>query len=487
MLEFTGKSTGGREIRMRPPYLSTSPPRGNPMKRQLALSPMFSAFGAIVAGGLLLSTTGCGALSAMANPKVAWAITDPAPMSVVVRRADAASTTSQEVDRLLTKTPTSTDSAWLAQVGPDPKDAASELKALTQDPMYMKSHARVVAAEVWTHTLPGVTNDQGDKPNILAAIDPDLGDSYAQIMGKKVEIAGVKALIDQEKQALDAKDITPDDKKEHQATEDKLEKMLSKSEDDVAPLEKKFLDEAKTASAKAPSDVKAKFAPAVANLLQAVDDADIANSAAAVRYPLALKSVLDSAKEMAPIFVADVIEEKTGTRPAGQLNVGVTLDGSNVTLTMSGVSPSVMGSLDVGAVTKEAMDREQKWVTHAIGLLPFISSTKETLSFEHDVLSDLLDGLTSGGGTKVVAVAIPAFDSKEVTMAIPKPRAAKIAVGGASGGAGAKVDARVDAKLDVKGGAAKGGAKVDPKKPGAKAPAKGADKKVDHKGAKATK
>ena len=61
------------------------------MKRQLALSPMFSAFGGLLASGLMLTmTTGCGPLSAFANPKVAWAIQDPAPMSVVVRRADAA-------------------------------------------------------------------------------------------------------------------------------------------------------------------------------------------------------------------------------------------------------------------------------------------------------------------------------------------------------------------------------------------------------------
>jgi hypothetical protein len=463
------------------------------MKRQLALSPTFSTFGGLLGAGLLLSTaTGCGTLSAFANPKVAWAIQDPAPMSVVVRRADAANTTSQEVDRLLTKTPTSTDSAWLAQVGPDPKDAAAELKALSQDPMYMKSHARVVAAEVWMRTLPGVTNDQGDKANILAAIDPALGDSYADIMGKKVEIAGVKALIDQEKAALDAKDITPDDKKEHQTTEEKLEKMLSKSEDDVAPLAKKFLDDAKAASAKASPDVKAKFAPAIANLLQAVDDADISNSAAAVRYPLALRSILDSAKEMAPVFVADVIEEKTGTRPTGQLDVGVTLDGSKVALTLTGVSPSVMGSLNVGDVTSAALDREQKWVTHAIALLPYIGSTKETLSFEHDVLADLLDGF---GGTKVVAV-----DSKEVTMAVAKPRAAKVVTTGGSvsakadakGGAAVKAG-KGDAKADAKGDAKKVGAKPDDKKAPAKAddkkaPAKGDDKKTDDKkSAKATK
>ena len=55
--------------------------------------------------GLLFIMTGCGALGAMANPKVAWAIQDPAPMSVVVRRADAAEATAKQVDRILTSTP----------------------------------------------------------------------------------------------------------------------------------------------------------------------------------------------------------------------------------------------------------------------------------------------------------------------------------------------------------------------------------------------
>jgi hypothetical protein len=457
------------------------------MNRKLALSPMFSAFGSLLGTSILLSlTTGCGTLSAFANPKVAWAIQDPAPMSVVVRRADAASTTATEVERLLTKTPTSSDSAWLAQVGPDPKDAAAELKALTMDPMYMKSKARVISAEVWIRTLPGITNDQGDKPNILAAIDPDLGDSYSQIMAKKVEIAGEKALIEQEETAIDDKNTSADDKKEHQATEDKLEKMVSKSEDEVAPLEKKFLDAVKTASKKVPADVQAKFAPAIANLLQAVDDADIANSAAAVRYPLAIRSILDSAKEMAPIFVADIIEEKTGSRPAGQLDVSVTLDGTKVTLDIKGLTKAQLGSIDVGDVTAQAIDREQKWVTHAVGLLPFIGTTKETLSFEHEVLADLMDGF-GGSATKVVAVVIPAFDSKEVTIAVPKPRAAKVVAGGASVSAkvDAKADVKVDAKADVKGSAAGKATGKAPavkgapdKKPADKGDTKG---KVDHK------
>jgi hypothetical protein len=388
-------------------------------------------------------------MSAMANPKVAWAVTDPAPMSVVVRRADAANTTATEVERLLTKTPISADSTWLAQVGPDPKDAASELKALTQDPMYMKSRARVVSAEVWTRTLPGVQNDQGDKPNLLAAIDPDLGDSYAQIMAKKNEIAGEKALIEQEKAAIDDKNTSADDKKEHQATEEKLEKMVSAAEDEVAPLAKKFLEAAKVASKNASPDIKAKFAPAVANLLAAVDDADIANSAAAIRYPLAIRSILDSAKEMAPVFVADVIEEKTGSRPPGQLDVTVTLDGTKVTLAVKGLTSAQLGAISVDDVTAQAMDREQKWVTHAVGLLPYIGQTKETLSFEHDVLADLMDGF-GGGSSSAVAVVIPAFDSKEVTMAVAKPRAAKVVATGATVSVSADAKASAGGKAGVK-------------------------------------
>ena len=50
-------------------------------------------------GTLLATSTGCGAIAAAANPKVAWAISDPAPMSVVVRRADVAEKTAQQVDR----------------------------------------------------------------------------------------------------------------------------------------------------------------------------------------------------------------------------------------------------------------------------------------------------------------------------------------------------------------------------------------------------
>src|SRR5579863_1763702 len=83
--------------------------------------------------GMLFLMTGCGMLSAVANPKVAWALQDPAPMSVVVRRADAAEATAKQVDRILTSTPADPTSDWLKNVAPKPEDAAGELKALEDE------------------------------------------------------------------------------------------------------------------------------------------------------------------------------------------------------------------------------------------------------------------------------------------------------------------------------------------------------------------
>ena len=239
------------------------------------------------AGTLLSATTGCSLLSAAGNPKVLWAINEPAPMYVVVRRADIAAVTTKEVDRLLTATPTGADSDWVKNVGPDPKVAAGEMKAISQDPMYSSSHARVLAAEVWIRTLPSVQSSGGDKPNLLAAIDPSLGDSYASIMAKKQEIAALDAKVEEEKAAASADGVTPEDKKTHGDAATKAKEDESKAKAEVDPLAQKFLASVKETAAKVPADQQAKFAPAVANLLQALDDADLANSAAAVRYPLA--------------------------------------------------------------------------------------------------------------------------------------------------------------------------------------------------------
>jgi hypothetical protein len=379
--------------------------------------------------GLLFIMTGCGALSAMANPKVAWAIQDPAPMSVVVRRADAAEATAKQVDRILTATAASPDADWLQTVGPKPADAASEVKAIKAEPMYAKSHARVVPAEVWARTLADIRSNAGSSPNLLAMISSDLAEAYAAISAKEADIADAKAQIATEKAANDAKDVSDEDKKTHEKTIDDLKEQISKLEDDVNPLRKKFLAAAKDAAQKTPGTARDAVGPVLVNLRQAVDDASIADGAAAVRYAFALKSLPDSVMEVVPVIVADIVEDQTGSRPImNGFKPDVKLDGMDVKLTLNGLSQDDLGKLSLGDLTKEAVSRTTKWVVHAVTLLAAVSSTKDALSFEEDTLDALLDGFTASGWKKAAAATIPGGDDPKVaSAAAAKPHARKMA------------------------------------------------------------
>jgi hypothetical protein len=379
--------------------------------------------------GLLFIMTGCGALGAMANPKVAWAIQDPAPMSVVVRRADAAGATATQVDRILTATAASPDAGWLRTVGPKPEDAAGEVKAIKSEPMYAKSHARVVPAEVWARTLADIQSTGGSSPNLLALISSDLADAYAAISAKEADIADAKAQIETEKAAQDAKDVSDEDKKEHDKNIDELKKKVSGLEDEVDPLRKKFLAAAKDAAQKAAANARDAVGPVLVNLRQAVDDASIADGAAAVRYPLALKSLPDSVLEVVPVIVADIVEEQTGSRPImNGFKPDVKLDGMDVKLTLNGLSPDDLGKLSLGDLTTEAISRTKKWVIHAVTLIAAVSSTKDQLSFEQDTLDALLEGFTANGWKRTAAATIPGGDDARVASAkAAKPHAHKAA------------------------------------------------------------
>jgi hypothetical protein len=353
---------------------------------------------ALVMGTLLSTATGCGTLGAMANPKIAWAVQDPAPLTVVVRRADAAAATSKEIDRLLTSTPANADSDWVGKVAPSADDTKGSLKVLGDMPIYKTSKARVVSSEVWVRTLPGVKSDNGQFPNLLAEVDPALGDSYAKIMSKRKDIADLKTQIGTESDAASAKGVSDADKKSHQETIDGLKKQLSKAEDEVEPLQKQFLKDAVVSAGKASGDVKGKVGVAFFSLRQAADDADIANGAAAVRYPLALPGIKDALLDQVNIIIGDIVEEKTGHRPIlSGFKPGVSLEGGNVTLTLNGIPVNDLGSLSVVDLTAEALKRTQTWVGHALTLMLDVGTTKEMLSFEENVLDALLQGFKSSG------------------------------------------------------------------------------------------
>jgi hypothetical protein len=373
--------------------------------------------------GLLSLMTGCGLVSAVANPKVAWAVQDPAGMSVTVRRADAADATAKQVDRILTATPASPDSEWLKAVGPKPEDAGPDVKAFAQNPMYLKTHARVVPAETWAVALGDVQSTDGKSPNLLAMVSSDLADAYSAITAKEADIADLKSQIQAEKDAKDAKDATDADKKEHDKNIDELNKKVSKLEDEVSPLKKKFLEAAKTAAGKASAETRTAIGPALVNLRQAVDDASIADGAAAVRYPLALKSLPDSLQEVVPVFVADIVEEQTGHRPTmNGFKPDVKLDGTDVKLTLNGLEASDLGKLSMGDLTTETLSRTKKWVVHAITLLAAVANTKDQLSFEQDTLDALIEGFVASGWSKSTAVTIPDEKDPKVASAQAKVR-----------------------------------------------------------------
>lgn len=489
---------------------------------------------------LLATGTGCGAIKAAANPKVAWAVGDPAPMSVVVRRADQAEKTAQNVDRLMTETPADESSEWLGKVGPDTQAATEQLTELRKHELYV-SGVRIVAAEVWAKQLaalekkdpskaapvktadakpaeakaatPSTTPSQpteapkspvaeattvseptpepvtpkgkkgkkgkqvakagepvpkkGNKkakkgaqeaeeqaaadkaaadkaaadkaaadkaaaeqaqasaqqaqpassssssssaapstsattakyPSILAAVDKDLGEAWTKIMEKKRASGELKAEIATLEAKNDEKGIADADKKANKARIAELDKQADAIDAEAKTMKKAFIAKARASAEKTPAPLREKLGRVLVNLRQAVDDANTANSAALVRYPLAVTSMVSSAQTMAKVYAGDVVEERTGKRPdMSQIQPNVSLDGGKVSVNVNGLEAKD---------SKEVVTRTTKWVGRALGLVGIVAANKDVLEFEDDVLVALLDGFKAAGYAAPPPVVIP--------------------------------------------------------------------------------
>jgi hypothetical protein len=393
-------------------------------------------------------TTGCGLLSAATNPGAFWAVNDPANLQIVVRRADAALITTAEVNRLLTATPAGKDTPWVASVSPDPKAAAAEIKALQQDPDYAATRARVVGAEVWMRMLGDVGATSGEHPNLLAAVDQSLADSYLAVGLKQAEIASLKSQIETEKQAASADGVSPDDKKTHEDQAKTLQKQADDAQGAVDPLKTKFLGQVKDACAKVSNDDKARYAPAVASLLAALDDADMANSAAALKYPLVIKGLPDALKKVVPNIAMDIVEEQTGARPnLANLKVSVSVSGGSPSITLDGLGD--VGALQPAEVIKQTVTRSVAWFAHTLTLLATISSTKDKISFERETLIQMQTAFAPAAPSLVV-VKVPAFDSPDVLRAAPVKLGSIAALKRAKSKASASAPASAAAASDAK-------------------------------------
>src|SRR5262249_46727000 len=145
--------------------------------------------------------------------------------------------------------------------------------------------------------------------SLLGAIDPALADRYGQIMTKKRFVADTETEIGLEKAEADKATTSASDKKAYADHIKLLEGQVDQAEDAAKTMTKAFVPAAKASAQKASGGARDKFGAAVVNLHQAVEDANISNGAAAVRFPMAVPTMLDSTKQMVPVILADIVEE----------------------------------------------------------------------------------------------------------------------------------------------------------------------------------
>jgi hypothetical protein len=385
----------------------------------------FAVHAVFLAGsGLIISCllSGCGALAAVTKPSTLMAPKDEAPLTVVVQRADAASATATQVDRLLTATPAGQDSGWPQQTQLSP-EAISDLQSRMADhPYYDGTSFRISPAIVWADELATIHGDSGTSPSLLAAISTELGAAYTGLQTEIGAIAALEGRLKTEELARDQENLSEADRKTHQSAVDKLKAELEKSKAHIDPAKQAFVTACRAASAKVPPDTRQRFAVAIVNLRQAVQDADVANGVAVMRYsalavkvaqnPLLLKDALIAA---AKANVSDYVFEQTGKRlKFSALAPTVKFEDGKLDLALNGVSPEDLGTVQLDQLVVEATTRTEHFAVEAVALLATTSTTEEELSFEGDVLDAIGDGFRSAGWQSTEPARISALNATQI-------------------------------------------------------------------------
>lgn len=346
-------------------------------------------------GTILVASTGCGALGALSNPKAAWALDESTPMSVVVRRAEIASMTAQEVDRLISETGLDDDSAWVAETGLKKDEAKTLLERIAADETYAAGakggKLRVAPAEAWYAHLSGICTKESQHDNLLQATSAALADSYKELGQLHADVSRLKTEKAELETASKAKGANEAD---FEKRIDEMDAKIDKAEDAIAPKEEAFLKSVRDEAGKADEATKKRVAVALINLRRAVDDAKTMNSVALLRYPMAITSLQDDVQRSAKRVVGDVIEEQTGKRPdLGSLKPEVKIDGTDVKLTMAGLSATELLSMKPDEVIEETALRLTSYVGRVLTLIAFADETQNRLSFQAKVLDAWIEGM----------------------------------------------------------------------------------------------
>ena len=328
------------------------------------------------------------------------------PMTVVVRRADAARATAANVERLLSATGVDADSKWVGKVALKKADVDAMLQDVGGDPEYDLTKGgklRVVQAEAWARALSAICSTESKLPSLYATISADVQSGYADIAAQARVVAKIKSDLAAEDAALDDKERAAE-KADHEAKKKDLTAQLDKTEAAYKPKVEAFLNKLREETAKASPEAKKQLAPVLAGLRRAVDDARFANTVAALGYVRAVPGLKDEVKSLIKIIAADTIEEQVGKRPnLTKLAPEVKLTGG-VSVTVAGLSPEDIGRLKPEDLVKGIAERAKNYVVHVVTLLPYTKETGELLDLQASVIDTAMKGIAAdekGGGEDV--------------------------------------------------------------------------------------
>lgn len=344
-----------------------------------------------------IGATGCGALSALTNPDAAWAFNEPAPMSVVVRRAELAHATAEQVERLMGQTRVDDDSKWIPETSLKKDEAQALLVSAGSNDTYGSAKGaklRVTVAEAYVARFSSICSDEDQHPSLLAATSPKLQSSYEAIAKIQDDIGNINSKIGDIDKALNKDGIADAEKEKLEKQKEDLEGQIEKLEDSYEPKVEAFVTLVREESGKLDETKKKTIGVAVVNMRRAVKEAKNNNSVALLRYPMALPGLTGELEPTAKRVVADVIEEKVGKRPdMTSLKPEVKLEGGDVKLTLNGLTPSELASLSPDELIEESTMRIGGYVGRVMVLLAYADQTQRILDFQEKVLDAWLEGM----------------------------------------------------------------------------------------------
>jgi hypothetical protein len=373
-------------------------------------------------------------MTALTNPKAAWALQEPAPMGVILRRAEAARATASNVDRLLGATPVDVKSRWIAKIGVKKEAAETTLKDVSGDADYAPAAPnakplRVVQAEAWAKILSDLCPHESKFPSLVAQVNGELGTAYTDIASTGRTVARLKADKAAEEAALEDKDMAEADKAAHEKKKNDIQDQIDKTEADYRPKVDAFLGKVKDAAAAATAEAKKQTPTALVAFKRAIDDAKLANSVALVRFPLAMPTMPQELKTQAKKLVADVVEEKTGHRPnLEKFDPDVKLEGGSVKLTLNGLPPEAMASLKPDALLAEVTKRSKDYVVKVLTLPAYVDQTQELLDLQSKTIAAMMDGFAvdetkvEGAGDDLVELKVETDVAAASKVKGPRPK-----------------------------------------------------------------